>query len=120
MAKNINETLKKAHQRLFLLKFNMNTPILVHLYRSRIESILTFSIVVWYFHLTETQKERLDKVVKLAKKIKTCLTSVESIYLERTNFECKKNLKDNLHPAKYLFEITPLLSFVVSSVKHPQ
>ena len=82
---NIDEIVKKAHQRLYFLrqlrKFRLSTPILVKFYRSVIESVLTFSIIVWYGSLTEAQKGSLDRVVKTASKIiGSDLPTIQTIY----------------------------------------
>ena len=49
---NTDAVVKKAQQRLFFLrqlkKFGLRREILVQFYRSVIESILTFSICVWF------------------------------------------------------------------------
>ena len=49
---NISSAIKKAHQWLFFLKqlkkFKVSHSILTQFYRAAIESILTFSITVWY------------------------------------------------------------------------
>ena len=64
---------KKAQQRLFFLrqlkKFGLRRQILVQFYRSAIESILTFSIFVWFGGISQRQRGRLDRVVKTASKI---------------------------------------------------
>ena len=109
---NVDEIVKKAHQRLYFLrqlrKFSLSTPILVNFYRSVIESILTFSIIIWYGNLTDTQKGSLDKIMKTASKIiGSDLPTVESIYLERIKSKCSKILQDNSHPANHLFELLP-------------
>ena len=109
---NIDEIVKKAHQRLYFLrqlrKFRLSTPILVKFYRSVIESVLTFSIIVWYGSLTETQKGSLDRVVKTASKIiGSDLPTIESIYLERIRSKSNKILNDNSHPANHIFELLP-------------
>ena len=76
---------KKAQQRLFFLrqlkKFGLRREILVQFYRSAIESILTFSICVWFGGISQRQRSRLDRVVKTASKIVgselTFLTAIE-------------------------------------------
>ena len=91
-----------------LCKFSLSTPILAKFYRSVIESILTFSIVVWYGNISESQKGSLDKIVKIASKIiGSDLPTLESIYLERIRLKSNKILKDKSHPANYIFELLP-------------
>ena len=49
---NINTTVKKAQQRLYFLRrlssFGLTTQIMLTFYRAAIESVLTFSIIVWF------------------------------------------------------------------------
>ena len=70
---NTDAVVKKAQQRLFFLcqlkKFGLRREILVQFYRSAIESILTFSICVWFGGISQRQRGRLDRVVKTASKI---------------------------------------------------
>ena len=70
---NTDAAVKKAQQRLFFLrqlkKFGLRRDILVQFYRSAIESILTFSICVWFGGISQRQSSRLDRMVKTASKI---------------------------------------------------
>ena len=85
---NTDAVVKKAQQRLFFLcqlkKFGLRREILVQFYRSVIESILTFSICVWFGGISQRQRGRLDRVVKTASKIVGSeLTSLTAIYKDR-------------------------------------
>ena len=63
---------EKAQQRLYFLrqlkKFGLMRDILVQFYRSVIESILAFSICVWFGGISHRQRSKLDRVVKRASK----------------------------------------------------
>ena len=67
---NNTDVVKKAQQRLFLLRqlknFRLRREILVQFYRSAIESIPAFSIYVWFSGISQRQRSRLDTVVKTA------------------------------------------------------
>ena len=56
---NFSSAIKKAHQRLFFLrqlkKFKVSHSVLTQFYRAAIESILTFSITVWYSSVRKTK-----------------------------------------------------------------
>ena len=85
---NTDAVVKKAQQRLFFLcqlkKFGLRREILVQFYRSAIESILTFSICVWFGGISQHQRIRLDREVKTASKIVGSeLTSLTAIYKDR-------------------------------------
>ena len=85
---NTGAVVKKAQQRLFFLhqlkKFGLRREILVQFYRSAIESILTFSICVWFGGISQCQRGRLDRVVKTASKIVGSeLTSLTAVYKDK-------------------------------------
>ena len=96
--------LSKAHQRMYFLrklrKFKLKQTILVQFYRAVIESVLTFSITVWFGTASKQDKDKLQRVVHLAEKIIGCeLPSLETIYLERSKNRAIKIVKDPSHPA---------------------
>ena len=70
---NVDHIYKKAQQRLFLLRklrsFNVSTEVLQLMYRSLIESVLSFNLVSWYDSLSVKNKARLARVVNQAGKI---------------------------------------------------
>ena len=107
---NVDKLVKKANQRLFFLRqlrrFGVKKEILMQFYRSVVESILTFSIVVWYGNTTEKQKTSLNRVVKSAAKIVgETLPTLSSLYLQRVNSRAQKIIKDSSHPANNLFQL---------------
>ena len=65
--KNFSSTIKKAHQRLFFLrqlkKFKVIHSILTQFYHAAVESILTFSITVWYSSACQKNKDQLERIV---------------------------------------------------------
>ena len=109
---NISSIIKKAHQRLYFLrqlrKFGMKKDILLRFYRSVIESILTFSIIIWFDSITVTQRKKLNTIVRTANRITGCdLPSLESLYLTRTQNRAKKIVDDVSHPASHIFQMLP-------------
>ena len=105
---NTTAIVKKAHQRIYFLrrlrKFGVSQEILVSFYRALIESILTFSITVWYGGLSQEDKNRLDRVVKTAEKIIGCkLPPLSGIYHQRVVSRSKKITADQTHPASHLY-----------------
>ena len=62
---NIDKVVSKAHQRLYFLrllkKFKLSSNILSQFYKSTIESVLCFSITVWYGNLSQKDKHRLNR-----------------------------------------------------------
>ena len=105
--------IKKSQQRLYFLrqlkKFGVGQSILIQFYRAVIESVLTFSITVWYGTCTATEKDGLNRIVSTASKIiGITLPSIESIFEKRTEKKVKSIIDDKDHPANSLF--TPLPS----------
>ena len=91
-----------------LKKFELRREILVQFYRSAIESILTFSIWVWFGGISQRQRSRLDRVVKTASKIVGSeLTSLTAIYQDRSKKRACKIISDQIHSAHYLFDLLP-------------
>ena len=109
---NTSAVVKKAHQRMYFLRrlrrFGVSQKLLVSFYRAVIESVLTFSVTVWYKGLTQEEKNRLDRVVKTAERIVGCkLPSLGSIYHQRVISRSQKIIADPSHPARNLYCLLP-------------
>ena len=70
---HVDTVCKKANQRMYLIQklktFDVDKKMLEMIYRSLVESILTFNIITFYGHLTVKQKNRLNKIVNIATKL---------------------------------------------------
>ena len=70
---NAETIAKKAQQSMFFLrqlkKFRVNKTILTQFYRAVTESVLTFSITVWFGSASIHNKNMLEGIVKTASKI---------------------------------------------------
>lgn len=109
---NTNFKISKAHQRLHFLqqlkKFRVSRVAMTHFYRSTIESVLTFSMLVWFGHTTAQDKTRMERVVCRASKIIGCsLPSLSSLFSTRIIRKAKNIIADHSHPAHYLFNLLP-------------
>ena len=103
---------KKAQQLLFffrhLRKFGVSRKIVIHFYRAVIESVLTFSITVWYGSASVHDKNLLDGIVGVASKLTGCeLPSLESLYITRTQRKVRCITSDQHHPAHHLLQCLP-------------
>ena len=110
---NFSSAIKKAHQQLFFLrqlkKFKVSHSILTRFYCAAIESILTFSITVWYSSACRKDKDQLERIVRTASKIiGSDMKPVASIHSLRSDHKVMAIVQDTLHPANHLFQ--PLLS----------
>jgi hypothetical protein len=109
---HIDSVCKKVNQRLYLLRklrsFDVCQEILETVYRSLIESILTFNIIAWFGNLSVKDRTRLTRVVKLAGKIVGCqqrqLSDIHQLFVKR---KAKKICSDPHHPLHGSFELLP-------------
>ena len=91
-----------------LKKFRINKTILTQFYRAFTESVLTFSITVWFGSASIHNKNMLERIVKTASKITgSKLPSIESVYTTRTHRKATTTISDSTHPANHLFESLP-------------
>ena len=109
---NAETIAKKAQQRMFFLrqlqKFRINKTILTQFYRAVTESVLTFSITVWFGSASIHNQNMLEGIVKTASKITgSKLPLIESIYTTRTLCKATIIISDCTHPANHLFESLP-------------
>lgn len=109
---NARAAAKKANQRLHFLrqlkKFRANRDILMLFYRATIESVLAFSLSVWFGSATKEDKRLLESVIKNASKIVgTAPPSLDEIYRSRVQKRAKNIIADEHHPAHKLFEKMP-------------
>ena len=81
---------------------------MAHFYRATVESVLVFSVSVWYGNTTALERTQLERVVRTASKIiGHDLPTVSSIYTTRTRRRMQKVIADSSHPASSLFEPLP-------------
>ena len=109
---NITSLAKKAQQRMIFLrqlrKFGVSRKILIQFYRAVTESVLTFSITVWFGSASVHDKILLDGIVRVASKLRGCeLPSLESIYITRTQRIVRCITSDQHHPAHHLLQCLP-------------
>ena len=109
---NARSAAKKANQRLHFLrqlkKFRASSKILMLFYRATIESVLAFSLSVWFGNATRDDKKMLESVIKNASKIVgTVPPSLDEIYQSRVQKRAEKIIKDCSHPAHQFFERMP-------------
>ena len=92
----------------WLKKFRVSQAAMTHFYRATIESVLTFSMTVWFGHATSQDKTQLERVVRRASKIiGRSLPSLSSLFSTRIIRKANKIIADNSHPAHYLFNLLP-------------
>ena len=111
-SENITTIIKKARQRLHFLRilrrYNLNSDLLLAFYRSSVESLLTYCIIVWFGSSTAADRERLQRVIKAAQRIiGRPLPSLTDIYSTRCLSRARAISKDSSHPGSTLFDLLP-------------
>ena len=101
-SQNTDMVYKKCQQRLHFMRVLKNLQIdntIINLfYKSIIESVLCFSITIWYGKLTVKVEGKLKKIVRTASKMKTKVTSLDDLYDRNVIQTVKKIIADEQHP----------------------
>ncbi len=102
--------LKKAHQRLFILrrlrKFGTSPSILRSFYSYTVESILTGCITAWFGNSTAGNRKALQRVVRTARHIVGGeLPSLQDIDTRRCIRKAQRIIKDSSHPSHKLLSL---------------
>ena len=103
---------KKAQQRMFYLhqlkKFRVNKTILTQFCRTVIESVLTFSITVWFGCARIHNKNMLEGILRQPQRSMAAnLPQLKSVYTTRTLRKATTIISDCTHPANHFFESLP-------------
>ena len=111
-SENTDYIARKAQQRLYLLRklksFNVSQNVLQMVYRSLIESILTFNIVLWYGNLSVKQRSKLSRIVSMAEKVIGCRqVSLSNLYQMAVARKARNIINDSKHPLHSHFEKLP-------------
>ena len=107
---NTSELLKKAQQRLYVLRIlgrnDITQRLLVSFYRASIESILTYCMCVWYTSRTVAQRKALRSVINTTQKIAGCpLPTLEELHSSRCLKKAQNIINDTQHHS--MFELMP-------------
>ena len=107
---HVDYVYKRAQQRLFLLRklksFDVSQHILQLVYRSLIESVLSFNIITWY--VSGKNKVKLARVVNTASKlIGNNQKQLSSIYKDALKRKSTQILYDPAHPLNQAFQKLP-------------
>lgn len=101
-SQNTDMVYTKGQQRLHFMrvlrKLKVNNTIMNLFYKSIIESVLNFSLVIWYSKLKVKDKNKLCKIVRSARKLKANVTSLDGLYNKNVIQMVKKIMADDKHP----------------------
>ena len=109
---HVDYVYKRAQQRLFLLRklksFDVSQHILQLVYRSLIESVLSFNIITWYGNVSGNNKVKLARVVNTASKlIGNNQKQLSSIYKDALKRKSTQILYEPAHPLNQAFQKLP-------------
>ncbi len=100
--------LKKAHQRLFFLrwlgKFGMSPSILRSFYSCTVESILTSCITAWFGNSSAGNRKTLQRVMRTACHI---VGGLQDIYTRRCIRKARRIINDSSHLSHRLLSLLP-------------
>ena len=107
-----SNVIKRAQQRMFFLrllrKMNISPKIRTQFYRATIESVLTSSITVWYVASSAHTKQRLERIVRTARRLTGQEQSPVSVLHDaRVRKRASRIVADPSHPAHNLFRKLP-------------
>ena len=107
----VDTVCKKVDQRTYLIRklktFDVDKKMLEMIYRSLVESILTFDTVTFYGHLTVKEKNRLNKIVIATKLINLKQKSRNDLYQQAISEKSRSIINDPNHPLHSCYEIMP-------------
>ncbi|PVD36156.1 hypothetical protein C0Q70_03130 [Pomacea canaliculata] len=109
---HVNQVYKKAQQRLYLLRrlrsFDVSSGVLETVYRSLVESILSFNIAAWYGHLLVKDKAILARIIHQANKIiGQAQLPLSDLYLHAVRRMAHNIISDLKHPLHTNFQLLP-------------
>lgn len=109
---NTDAVCAKAHQRMYfyrkLRSFNVDPTFMRMFYSCFIESVLTFSFIVWFGSLTLKNRNRLVGIVKMCSKIAGInLMDLSQLYKGRATKKAQSILADPSHPLFSEFRLLP-------------
>ena len=100
---NVNSLTKKGNQRLYFLRklnnLNIDRTILVLFCQSLIQSLLTFNLVCYFGNGTQQNRDRLDRVRRVAEHVTgQDLPSLKHLFEQRVLSKIDKIMADESHP----------------------
>ena len=109
---HVDHVCKKANQRMYLIRklktFDVDKQILETIYRSIVESIMTFNIITFYGYLSVKDKARLNRIVNIASKVVgQKQKGLHELYQTVIQKKSRNVIKDSTHPLHCHYEIMP-------------
>ncbi len=109
---NVSQIHKKCNQRLYFLRklknVKVDCTILTLFYKSIIQSVLSFCISSWFGSCVESDKAKLCKIIKCARKLGCVdLQELSELYEDAVRSKLDKILLNAEHPLHNCFKMLP-------------
>ncbi len=109
---NCEAVCKRGQQRLHCLRklsrFYIDQTIMTMFYRAFIESVLSFSVVSWFGHISSKERNALNQIVKwFSRLIGEVQLSPASLYYRQLQRIASSILNDDSHPLHCEFQLLP-------------
>jgi hypothetical protein len=93
-----SKCIQRVHHLRILRNIHVDNTVLSLFYKSIIKSVICFSIAVWYGSLTCKDKNKLNKIVRISKKLGADVTPLCQLYDKNVLSITEKIMLDAAHP----------------------
>ena len=108
---NVNTVIKKTNKKLYFVRklksMKVNNTVLTMFYKSIVQSNLTFCLANWFNLCNVSEKKRLGRIIKHARKLGCDITDLDELYEVSLNCKMKKIIKNANHPLHCRFNLLP-------------
>ena len=108
---NVNVIVKKANTRMYFLRklksLKVNKTVLTLFYNCMVQSTLTFCMSSWFNLCNSSDKKKIARVIKSAKKLGCNTTHLDCLYSVLLKSKLEKIMKNNNHPLNHRFRLLP-------------
>lgn len=96
---------KRAYHLRILNSINVDKTILSLFYKSIIESVVSYCIVIWHSSARKKDRNKLFKITRIARRMGVSCKNLNELYNESCLRMAEKIIKDNTHPlhSNYVF-----------------
>ena len=111
---NVKRIVKKANKRLYFVRklhhMKLNNEILSMFYKSTVESVITFGILSWYGNCPQHICNKLNKIIKCAKRLGCDVRLLQNLYQNLLITKVEKmmdSISSKQHPLVKYFKKLP-------------
>ena len=108
---NVNSLIKKANKKLYFVRklksLKVSNTVLSMFYKSIVQSNFTFCVANWFNLCSSSDKKKLGRIVRCAKKLGCSVTGLDDLYKICVFSKLKKIMKNVNHPLHSRFHMLP-------------